>query len=76
VKSKHGTAQVEIVSNDIGNRITPSWVAFTADGETLIGDAAKNQVGENPTNTLYDVRFQPPSSERFEHDSVQRAACA
>ena len=48
--------QVEIVANEQGNRITPSWVAFTSDGETLVGDAAKNQVGENPENTLYDVK--------------------
>ena len=48
--------QVEIVANDLGNRITPSWVAFTPTGEMLVGDAAKNQVGDNPENTLYDVR--------------------
>ncbi|EKX31346.1 heat shock protein 70-like protein [Guillardia theta CCMP2712] len=48
--------QVEIVANDQGNRITPSWVAFSEDGEQLVGDAAKNQVGNNPSNTLYDVK--------------------
>ena len=35
---------VEIIPNDQGNRITPSWVAFTDAGERLVGDAAKNQV--------------------------------
>ena len=39
--------RVEIVANDQGNRITPSYVAFSPDGERLIGDAAKNQVGRN-----------------------------
>ena len=37
---------VEIIANDQGNRITPSYVAFT-ETERLIGDAAKNQVSIN-----------------------------
>ena len=36
--------RVEIIANDQGNRITPSYVAFTEEGERLVGDAAKNQV--------------------------------
>ena len=47
--------RVEIIANDQGNRITPSYVAFT-DTERLIGDAAKNQVTVNPTRTVYDVK--------------------
>lgn len=43
--------RVEIIANDQGNRITPSYVAFTAEGERLIGDAAKNQLTSNPENT-------------------------
>lgn len=35
-----------------GNRTTPSYVAFT-DTERLIGDAAKNQVAMNPSNTVF-----------------------
>jgi len=46
---------VEIVANDQGNRTTPSYVAFT-DTERLIGDAAKNQVARNPTNTVFDAK--------------------
>ena len=38
-----------------GNRITPSYVAFT-DSERLIGDAAKNQATTNPKRTIYDVK--------------------
>jgi molecular chaperone DnaK (HSP70) len=48
--------RVEIIANDQGNRITPSYVAFTEDGERLIGDAAKNQLTTNPENTIFDVK--------------------
>eukprot|EP00177_Eucheuma_denticulatum_P004604 GFKZ01008380.1.p1 GENE.GFKZ01008380.1~~GFKZ01008380.1.p1 ORF type:complete len:662 (+),score=158.72 GFKZ01008380.1:271-2256(+) len=47
--------QVEIIANDQGNRITPSYVAFTSE-ERLIGDAAKNQAAMNPVNTIFDVK--------------------
>ena len=47
--------KVEMISNEQGNRITPSYVAFTESGERLIGDAAKNQATLNPQNTIYDV---------------------
>lgn len=47
--------KVEIISNDQGNRTTPSYVAFT-ETERLIGDAAKNQVAMNPTNTVFDAK--------------------
>lgn len=62
--------QVDIIANSLGNRITPSWVAFTEDGQRLIGEAAKNQGATNPTNTLYDVkRF---IGRRFSEETVQR----
>merc|ERR1712032_1386378 len=48
--------RVEIIANDQGNRITPSYVAFTADGERLVGDAAKNQLTTNPENTVFDAK--------------------
>ncbi|KAF2972801.1 hypothetical protein GQX73_g775 [Xylaria multiplex] len=47
--------KVEILVNDQGNRITPSYVAFTED-ERLVGDAAKQQAANNPRNTIYDVK--------------------
>ena len=50
---KHG--RVDIIANDMGNRTTPSVVAFT-DDERLVGDAAKNQSSMNPTNTVYDAK--------------------
>jgi len=46
---------VDIIANDQGNRITPSYVAW-ADGERLVGDAAKNQATINPENTVFDVK--------------------
>ncbi|KAI3620272.1 hypothetical protein CBS9595_002239 [Malassezia furfur] len=50
------SGRVEIIANDQGNRITPSYVAFTKDGERLIGDAAKNQASQNPDNTIFDAK--------------------
>ena len=66
---QHG--KVEIIANDQvkfislfkvltyfdqkGNRTTPSYVAFT-DSERLIGDAAKNQVAMNPSNSVFDAK--------------------
>lgn len=47
--------RVDIVPNDQGNRITPSYVAWDGD-ERLIGDAAKNQATVNPQNTVFDVK--------------------
>merc|ERR1712013_916535 len=48
--------KVNVISNDQGNRITPSYVAFTENGERLIGDAAKNQLTSNPENTIFDAK--------------------
>lgn len=47
--------KVEILANDQGNRITPSYVAFN-DDERLVGDAAKNQYAANPQRTIYDIK--------------------
>jgi heat shock 70kDa protein 1/2/6/8 len=61
--------RVEVISNEQGNRITPSMVAFAGE-ERLVGDAAKNQAAINPTNTLYDVkrligrRFDDPVTQK------------
>jgi len=61
--------RVEIIANDQGNRITPSYVAFTPEGERLIGDAAKNQLTTNPENTVFDVKRL--IGRRFDESSVQ-----
>ncbi len=48
--------RVEIIPNEQGNRITPSYVAFTEEGERLVGDSAKNQLTSNPKNTIFDAK--------------------
>ena len=61
---------VEIIPNDQGNRTTPSFVGFTDNGDRLIGDPAKNQVNNNPTNTICDAkRF---IGKKFDDSSVQK----
>jgi heat shock 70kDa protein 1/2/6/8 len=47
--------RVEIITNDLGNRTTPSFVAFN-ETERLIGQSAKNQAVSNPKNTVYDIK--------------------
>jgi heat shock protein 5 len=62
--------RVEIIANDQGNRITPSVVAFTPEGERLIGEAAKNQGTLNPENTVFDVKRL--IGRKFDSKEVQR----
>ena len=47
---------MEIIANDQGNHITPSYVAFTESGERIVGDGAKHQATINPENTVFDVK--------------------
>ncbi|EXX75182.1 Hsp70 family ATPase KAR2 [Rhizophagus irregularis DAOM 197198w] len=61
--------RVEILTNDQGNRITPSYVAFT-DDERLIGDAAKNQYSNNSKNTIFG--FKRLIGRRFSDKEVQQ----
>lgn len=53
--------RVEIITNDQGNRTTPSYVAFT-NTERFIGEAAKNQVAGNPVNSLFGMSSVSNSS--------------
>jgi molecular chaperone DnaK len=46
----------KVIENSEGDRTTPSVVAFTKDGEVLVGQPAKRQAVTNPTNTLFAVK--------------------
>ncbi len=45
-----------VITNEEGGRTTPSVVAFTKDGNRLVGQVAKRQAVTNPENTLYSVK--------------------
>lgn len=59
---------VEVIPNDQGNRITPSYVSFTESGR-LLGDAAKNAAADKPSQTIYDIKRL--IGRRFEDATVQ-----
>ena len=65
---ENGTAR--ILENAEGGRTTPSIVAYTNDGEILVGQAAKRQAVTNPHNTLYAVKRL--IGRRFDEDVVQK----
>src|SRR6516165_11224788 len=60
----------KVIENSEGDRTTPSIVAFTKDGEVLVGQTAKRQAVTNPTNTLFAVKRL--IGRKFEDDIVQR----
>jgi molecular chaperone DnaK len=47
---------VKVIANQEGNRLTPSVVAFTDKGDTLVGDPAKRQAVTNPRRTIYSIK--------------------
>ncbi|NMM43816.1 molecular chaperone DnaK [Rhodospirillaceae bacterium KN72] len=49
-------SNAKVIENSEGTRTTPSMVAFTEDGERLVGPAAKRQAVTNPENTLYAIK--------------------
>ncbi|WP_455232401.1 molecular chaperone DnaK [Geopseudomonas aromaticivorans] len=65
---ENGVAKV--IENAEGGRTTPSIIAYTNDGEILVGQSAKRQAVTNPHNTLYAVKRL--IGRRFEEDVVQK----
>ena len=49
------SCHVEVIENEQGNRITPSYVTFTSNGERLVGDAAKNLLTSNPQSMFMSI---------------------
>lgn len=62
--------KVRVIENAEGDRTTPSIIAYTAEGETLVGQPAKRQSVTNPENTLYAIKRL--IGRRFEDEEVQR----
>ncbi|TMP82521.1 molecular chaperone DnaK [Pseudoalteromonas phenolica] len=59
-----------VIENAEGDRTTPSIIAFTEEGETLVGQPAKRQAVTNPKNTLFAIKRL--IGRRFEDEEVQR----
>ncbi len=59
-----------VIENAEGDRTTPSVIAYTDDGETLVGQPAKRQAVTNPKNTLFAIKRL--IGRRFEDEEVQR----
>ena len=49
-------SEATVIVNSEGQRTTPSIVAYTAKGERLVGQSAKNQMVTNPKNTIFSVK--------------------
>ncbi|AOW76219.1 molecular chaperone DnaK [Colwellia sp. PAMC 20917] len=62
--------KARVIENAEGDRTTPSIIAYTEDGETLVGQPAKRQSVTNPKNTLYAIKRL--IGRRFEDEEVQR----
>ncbi|MBS1102385.1 molecular chaperone DnaK [Gluconobacter sp. Dm-62] len=62
--------ETKVIENSEGARTTPSMVAFTDNGERLVGQAAKRQAVTNPSNTLYAVKRL--IGRRYDDPTVQK----
>ncbi len=62
--------KTKVIENSEGDRTTPSYVAFTDDNETLVGQSAKRQAVTNPSNTLYAIKRL--IGRKFDEEAVQK----
>ncbi|HCW97800.1 MULTISPECIES: molecular chaperone DnaK [Pantoea] len=62
--------KARVLENAEGDRTTPSIIAYTQDGETLVGQPAKRQAVTNPQNTLFAIKRL--IGRRFQDEEVQR----
>ena len=62
--------KAKVIENSEGDRTTPSVVAFSEDGEVLVGQSAKRQAVTNPHNTIFAVKRLV--GRKFEDQLVQR----
>jgi molecular chaperone DnaK len=62
--------KTKVIENAEGDRTTPSIIAYSAEGETLVGQSAKRQAVTNPDNTLFAIKRL--IGRRFEDDVVQK----
>lgn len=62
--------KARVIENAEGDRTTPSIIAYTEEGETLVGQPAKRQSVTNPRNTLFAIKRL--IGRRFEDEEVQR----
>jgi len=69
VVSIYKNGRVEIIPNDEGSRLTPSYVAF-ADGKPLLGEVAKRQAAVDPSRTLFNMKRL--IGRRFEDSTLQK----
>ena len=67
-----------VITNREGNRLTPSVVAFTKDGERLVGQIARRQAVTNPENTFFAIkrlmRVNPRAATQADLERILRAA--
>ena len=62
--------KAKVIENAEGDRTTPSIIAYSSEGETLVGQPAKRQAVTNPENTLFAIKRL--IGRRFEDEEVQR----